>query len=151
MGGMEPLRTALTELLGIDVPVLQSGMRQVAGPELAAEVSRAGGLGILAGVRIGAEELRAQIHRLRERTDRPFGVNLWLHPDLQPPLTAAALPEGEVEAAQRELNRFRGRLGLPDRFDPPAPLPDVLDASFEVILEERVPVWSIGLGEPSPE
>src|SRR5262245_52708500 len=55
------LRTPLTDLLGIDVPILQSGMSRVAGPELAAEVSKAGGLGILAALRLTAEELRREI------------------------------------------------------------------------------------------
>ena len=43
------LRTALCDLLGIEYPIVQSGMGSAAGPELAAEVSRAGGLGIVAG------------------------------------------------------------------------------------------------------
>lgn len=145
------LRTALTDLLGIEVPILQSGMRRVAGPDLVAEVSRAGGLGILAGLALGAAELRKQVRHLRELTDRPFGVNLWLHPDLQPPLHADSLPAEEVEAVQGTLNRIRERMGLePSRNLPPS-LPDVIAEAFEVIVEERVPVWSIGLGDPGPE
>src|SRR6187549_914415 len=99
--------TALTRLLGIDVPILQSGMGRVAGPELAAEVSRAGGLGILAGLRLDSGELRRQIRRLRELTDRPFGVNLWLHPEVETPVDAGTLPEDLVEIVQDTLNRFR--------------------------------------------
>src|SRR5688572_23394984 len=135
------LRTPLTDLLDIDVPIVQSGM----GPELAAEVSRAGGLGVLAGLRLGADEIRRDIRRLRELTDRPFGVNLWLHPDLQPPLDPASLPDEQIRAAQSELNRFRERLDLPPTLDHPKAMPDVLEETFEVILEEQVPVWSIGL------
>lgn len=48
---MSGFRTPLTDVLGIEVPILQSGMRGDAGPELAAQVSAAGGLGILAGLR----------------------------------------------------------------------------------------------------
>lgn len=146
-----PVRTPLTELLGIDVPILQSGMGRVAGADLVAQVSGAGGLGILAGLRLGAAELRAQIRRLRELTDRPFGVNLWLHPDLAPPIQAAALPGETVQAVQGRLNQFREELGLKLREDPPASVPDVIDEAFEAILDERVPVWSIGLGDPGPE
>lgn len=145
------LRTPLTDLLGIEVPILQSGMGGVAGPELAAEVSNAGGLGILAGLRLGAEELRAQIRRLRELTDRPFGINLWLHPDLLPPVDPAALPKEDIQAVQGTLNRFRERLGLPEIHERPSGMPDVVEAAFDVVLEERVPVWSIGLGDPGPE
>jgi len=72
------LRTALCDLLGIEYPILQSGMRRVAGPELAAQVSNAGGLGILAGLLAKGEDLRTQIRRVRELTDRPFGVNLFV-------------------------------------------------------------------------
>jgi nitronate monooxygenase len=144
-------RTPLTDLLGIEVPVLQSGMGRVAGPELAAEVSRAGGLGILAGLRLSAEELRRQIRRLRELTDRPFGVNLWLHPDVETPVDVGAIPDDLVQSVQGTLNRFRDRLGLPATLERPPGVLDVLAEAFEVILDERVPVFSIGLGDPGPE
>jgi NAD(P)H-dependent flavin oxidoreductase YrpB (nitropropane dioxygenase family) len=79
-------------IASVRYPIVQSGMGRVAGPELAAEVSRAGGLGILAALNLSPEELRAQIRRVRELTDRPFGVNLWLHPDLMPPIDPGQLP-----------------------------------------------------------
>ena len=142
------LRTALCDLLGIEYPILQSGMRRVAGPELAAEVSNAGGLGILAGLLAKGEDLRAQIRRVRELTDRPFGVNLWLHSELRPPVDPAALPQERVAAVQETLNVFRRRLGVAESAARPAPTPDTVDEAFEMILEERVPVWSTGLGEP---
>ena len=145
------LHTALCDRLGIRYPILQSGMGRIAGPELVAEVSRAGGLGILAGLRLSADDLRAQIRRVRELTDRPFGVNLWLHEELQPPHLPSELAPGAVEAVHRVLNRFRDRLALPHVSDVPAPVPDVIAGAIEVILEERVPVWSIGLGNPGSE
>jgi nitronate monooxygenase len=126
-------------------------MGRVAGPELAAEVSKAGGLGILAGLRLGAEELRRQIRRLRELTDRPFGVNLWLHPDVEKPLDPEAFPEDVVQSVQGTLNRFRDTLDLPARHERPPGLPDVVAEAFEAILDERVPVFSVGLGDPGPE
>lgn len=126
-------------------------MRRVAGPELVAEVSKAGGLGILAGLLSRGEELRQQIRRVRELTDRPLGVNLWLHTQLRPPVDPATLPEEHVRAVQQILNRFRRRLGIPETLARPAPTPDTIDEAFEVILEERVAVWSVGLGDPGPE
>jgi nitronate monooxygenase len=141
----------LAGVLGVPLPILQSGMGRVAGPELAAEVSNAGGLGILAGLGLGAEELRAEIRRLRELTDRPFGVNLWLHPDVESPVDAAALAGALVETVQGELNRFRERLGLPPTLARPPGVRDVVGEAFEVILDERVPVWSIGLGDPGAD
>src|SRR5215470_19206873 len=106
------LRTALCDLLGIEHPILQSGMGGVAGPELVAEVSRAGALGILAGLNIPGEALRRRIRQVRELTDRPFGVNLWLHTELRPPVDPATIPENTVGEVQATLNRFRERLGI---------------------------------------
>jgi nitronate monooxygenase len=148
LGGFQ---TPITGLLGIDVPILQSGMNRVAGPDLAAEVSNAGGLGILAALRVGGEELRRQIRRLRELTDRPFGVNHWLHPEVQTPVDPGTIPEERVREVQGTLNRFRERQGLPEKWERPPGLPDVLDEAFEVVLEEKVPVWSAGVGDPGPE
>jgi nitronate monooxygenase len=145
------LHTPLCDLLGIEYPVVQSGMRRVAGPDLVAEVSNAGGLGILAGLALSGPDLRAQIRRVRDLTERPFGVNLWLHGELRPPPKAASLPAGRVAAVQEALNRFRRALDIPETTAEPAPTPDTIGEAFEVILEERVPVWSIGLGDPGPE
>ena len=145
MGGF---RTGLCDLLGIDYPILQSGMGNVAGPDLVAEVSEAGGLGVLAALNLTPEALREGIAKVRARTRRPFGVNLWFHRDIRPPVDVATVPEATVRQVQGVLNRFRERLGIPTTTARPGPLPDLVDAAFEVILEERVPVWSIGLGNP---
>src|SRR5688572_26212457 len=73
------LRTSLCDLFGIDVPIVQSGMGGVAGPELAAAVSRAGGLGIIAATMEPPDAVRAKIRKYKTLSDRPFGVNLLLH------------------------------------------------------------------------
>jgi nitronate monooxygenase len=142
------LRTALCDLLGIEYPILQSGMGGVAGPELVAEVCRAGGLGILAGLNVPGEELRSRIRRVRELTDRPFGVNLWLHTELRPPTDPATIPDSTLRAVQGTLNRFRTRLGVHAQTERPDPVPDLVDEAIAVILEERVPVLSTALGMP---
>jgi nitronate monooxygenase len=153
MSGQDSRRfkTVICDLLQITHPVMQSGMRRIAGPELVAEVCRAGGLGILAGLAMSGEEIRAQIRRVRELTDRPFGVNLWLHQELLAPRDPQSLPERDVRAVQQTLNEFRRSLGLPTTEARPQPVPDTVREGIEVILEERVPVWSIGLGNPEPE
>ena len=145
---MSTLRTDLCDLLGIEHPILQSGMGSVAGSDLVAEVSRAGGLGILGGVNIPPEELRKRIRAVRARTDRPFGLNLWLHTELQPPADVARIPEPTVRAVQTTLNGFREHLGIPTTMAPPRQIGDFIGEAFNVMLEERVPVWSIGLGNP---
>lgn len=70
--------TRVTELLGIRYPVLQGGMAWVADAVLAAAVSEAGGLGIIAGGAAPADIIRAEIAKLRERTAKPFGLNIML-------------------------------------------------------------------------
>src|SRR5262245_334898 len=100
----------LCHLLEIRYPIVQSGMGRVAGADLVAEVSRAGGLGVLAALNLSPDDLRQAIRDVRSRTDRPFGVNLWLHPDLWPPLDPAALPAGQLDQALAALNRARRSL-----------------------------------------
>ncbi|GAA3954416.1 NAD(P)H-dependent flavin oxidoreductase [Actinoplanes auranticolor] len=72
------IRTPLCERLGIDVPIVQAPVGSAAGPELAAAVADAGGLGMLAVTWLGAEQARDGIRRVRRLTPRPFGVNLVL-------------------------------------------------------------------------
>ncbi|SDF67377.1 NAD(P)H-dependent flavin oxidoreductase [Halorientalis regularis] len=78
---MSTLRTPLCDRLGIDVPVVQAPIGSVSCPDLAAAVSEAGGLGTLAVTWLGLEATASVIEATRERTDRPFGVNLVLDPD----------------------------------------------------------------------
>ena len=150
--GAKPVfRTSLCDLLGIEYPIIQAGMSGVAGPELVAEVSNAGGLGVLTGALTPPAELREKIRRIRKLTERPFGVNLLLHVDLRPPKDPALIPDEFVAKIQAQLNRFRERLGIAKSASRPGAIPDLANAAFEVVLEERVPVWSIGLGNPAPE
>ena len=75
------MRTRITELLGIKYPIIQSAMNHVAFPPLVAAVSNAGGLGILGAASMTPDGLRENIRQIRERTDKPFGVNfLPYHP-----------------------------------------------------------------------
>ena len=141
--------SSLSELFGVRYPIVQAGMGGVAGPDLAAAVSRAGAMGVIAGAHLPPDELRARIRQLRTLTDRPFGVNLLLHPQVSPPLQASSLPSGLVAQVQQALNRFRKRLGLPPSTEPPAIRPDHVPACIDVILQERVPVFSVGLGRPA--
>jgi nitronate monooxygenase len=75
------LETSLTQRLGIDVPIIQAPIGRVSGPELAAAVSNAGGLGMLGVTYLEPDDLRRAIRTTRELTDRPFGVNLILQWD----------------------------------------------------------------------
>lgn len=72
------IKSPLCELLGIEYPVIQGGMAWVANANLAAAVSNAGGLGLIAAMNSNGEQLREQIVRAKSLTDKPFGVNLML-------------------------------------------------------------------------
>jgi nitronate monooxygenase len=148
---MTPRASAFCKLLGIRYPIVQAGMSRVAGAELVAEVSRAGGLGVLAALRLEPENLRQEIHRIRRLTDRPFGVNQWLHPAIVNPISPESVGDPALAFVQQKLNEFRARLGMQPSTKRPGPFPDLVQRSIEVIIEERVPVWSIGLGAPDVE
>lgn len=80
------LKTRITELLGIEYPIVQGGMMWVGRAELASAVSNAGGLGILTALtQPSPDALRAEIERCRSMTDKPFGVNLTILPSVNPP------------------------------------------------------------------
>lgn len=91
------MKTAITELFGIQHPIIQGGMHYVGFAELAAAVSNAGGLGIITGLTQRTPELLAkEIARCRDMTDKPFGVNLTFLPSFTAP------PYPEYIAAIRE-------------------------------------------------
>ena len=112
---------------------------------LVAAVSKAGRLGILGASRLTTQQLKDAIHKIKSLTDRPFGVNLVLAP-----------PESgnqDVATAQRFLNQFRQELNIPQSAAdanhmqvPPSPIFDHLRIIME---EEKIPVLSIGLGDPT--
>ena len=107
------MKTAITELFGIQHPIIQGGMHYVGFGELAAAVSNAGGLGIITGLTQKTPELLAkEIARCRDMTDKPFGVNLTFLPTFTaPPYPEyiAAIREGGVrivETAGRSPEQF---------------------------------------------
>ena len=144
------LDTSLCKLLNIQYPILQAGMADVAGPELVAAISNAGGLGILTATMVPPDVLKQRIQKIRELTDRPFGVNLILHSDLFPP-AEFDMDHQAVADVQNLLNGFRRDLGIPESNATPPKLPPLIQLAFEVILQEKIPVFSVGLGNPSKE
>lgn len=72
------MKTRVTELLGITYPIIQGGMAWVAEHHLAAEVSEAGGLGLIGGANAPGEVVRQEIREAKKLTDKPFGVNVML-------------------------------------------------------------------------
>ena len=115
------LRTPLCEMLGIDVPIVQAGMGYVARGELAAAVSAAGALGVIGAASLDAKQLREEIRLVRDRTDRPFGVDVLF-----------------------------ATVGRPQTSDAAARFTREVEAQLEVIFAENVPVLASGLGDPGP-
>ena len=92
---MTTLKTPLTELVGIEYPVVQTGMGWVAGARLVAATSNAGGLGILASATMTLDELRTAVGKVKAATDKPFGINIRADgaPDAE---EIGIVPEGDV-------------------------------------------------------
>jgi len=81
-----PFKTRITELLGIEHPIVQGGMQSVGVAELASAVSNAGGLGLLTALtQPTPDALRAEIERCRTMTSKPFGVNITVFPTMMSP------------------------------------------------------------------
>jgi len=102
------MKTRITELFGIEHPIIQGGMHYVGFAELAAAVSNAGGLGLITALtQPTPDALANEIRRAREMTDKPFGVNLTFLPSLTPPDYPGyirAIVEGGVKAVETAGN-----------------------------------------------
>ncbi|MCR9288577.1 MAG: nitronate monooxygenase family protein [Bacteroidetes bacterium] len=119
------MKTKITELFGIEYPIMQGGMHYVGLAELAAAVSNAGGLGTITGLtQKTASDLANEIARCKDMTDKPFAVNLTFLPTLNPPDYPAyvkAIIEGGVKVVETA-----GR-------NPQSVLPYLKDAGIKVI------------------
>src|SRR5450432_4497512 len=76
MTGPAPIQNRLTELLGVDYPIIQAPMGYIARAQLASAVSNAGGLGIIETSSGDLDAVRLEIIKMRDLTDKPFGVNI---------------------------------------------------------------------------
>ncbi|MFL0248627.1 enoyl-[acyl-carrier-protein] reductase FabK [Candidatus Clostridium stratigraminis] len=87
-------KSVLCDMIGIKYPIFQGGMAWVADSSLAAAVSNAGGLGLIAGANAPVEFVREQIRKTKELTDKPFGVNIMLMSDNADELAKMVCEEG---------------------------------------------------------
>lgn len=88
------MKTRITEMLGIEYPIIQGGMAWVAEHHLAAAVSEAGGLGLIGGASAPGEVIRNEIRMVKELTDKPFGVNIMLMSPYADELAKVVVEEG---------------------------------------------------------
>lgn len=111
-------------------------------PRLVAEVSNAGGLGILGAARLSPEQTREQIQTIKSMTNKPFGVNFLVAPP-QP-------NDQDIRAVQKTLDAFRQDLGIdPSAQDNITVPPSRFSEQLDIVFEEKVPVLSFALGDPS--
>ena len=104
------MKTKITEMFGIQHPIIQGGMHFVGFAELAAAVSNAGGLGLITGLTQRTPELLAnEIRRCREMTDKPFGVNLTFLPTVSSPDYPGYIRRSSTAASRRWRRRATTR------------------------------------------
>jgi len=155
------LHTRICELFGIEVPIVLAGMGGASTPALVAAVSNAGGLGILGAAACTPDELREWIRKTRALTDKPFGVDTLLPASVRResykqaagPSPQERLPE--LLAFARDFMEKEGLAAPPptpalDKRRREAFTKDFFAAQMEVVIEERVPVYASGLGDPGP-
>ena len=138
MERMNPL-----DALGLSIPIIQAPMAGTSTPDMAAAVSNAGAVGSIAVGAVDAATARAMIHATRARTDRPFNVNLFVHPPAQ------ARPDVE----SRWIDALRPLFAQFDA-EPPSSLSEIYrsfaddDAMLAMLVEERPAVVSFHFGLP---
>jgi nitronate monooxygenase len=134
----------LLSKLGIELPIIQAPMAGVSTPEMAAEVSNAGGVGSIGVGAVDAAATRRMIAGVREGTGRPFQVNVFCH---KPAVADAARDASWLARLAPDFDRYGAK--------PPARLTEVYqtfltdDAKLAVLLEERPPIVSFHFGLPS--
>ncbi len=140
---MPVLRTPIRDLFDIEVPIFAAGMGGVTFAPLAGAVSAAGGLGVLGATFHTPEGLREEIRAVRRITDRPFGVGLMVPNDIPDDLAQRNIPPFPDFLADLlpEVAHLKGE-------PPPALTLELAKAQVAVVLEQRVPVLSSGLGTP---
>lgn len=167
--GKRVLRTKLCDLLNIEYPILSAGMgpslvgeHTGAPKELVVAVSEAGGLGVLGAAGFTVDELRQEIREIKKMTKRPFGVDLLLPSqiveagDQEPPQESAEVPLGEAikglpRAHYEWIMKIKEEMGLPDIEGKMVMGSTTLrpHASIKVCIEEKVPLFCAGLGNPA--
>lgn len=143
------LRTPLCERLGIEYPILLAGMGNGSGPQLAAAVANAGGLGMLGATVLEPHEIRAWIRQTRALTDKPFGVDILMPEAVPEKGTAQELAKQLPPEHVAFMASMRAQLGTPDTQGRQMPITEeFVRAQFEVIVEEGVRYFATGLGIP---
>lgn len=162
------LHSPVCDILGIEYPIVLAGMGQASCPRLVAAVSEAGGLGVLGAAVCQPDHLRSWIREVRSLTDKPFGVDTLLPASVRRQADSGSSTYAPGESPQELMARYRevvkrfmerekltavsdGEAGMQQRKgDLPLFSKEFFDAQMEVVIEEKVPVYASGLGNPGP-
>ncbi|SDW66163.1 nitronate monooxygenase [Marininema mesophilum] len=137
-------QTTLTEALNLSIPIIQAGMAGgITSPELVATVSNLGGLGTLGAGYLSPEKIRKSIHAIREKTSRPFSVNLFIP-------SPHHVDTASIARMKKHLQSFEGALGVSQLEKTPNQELSFSD-QVAVVLEEKVPIFSFTFGIPSAD
>ncbi|MFC1823181.1 NAD(P)H-dependent flavin oxidoreductase [Thermodesulfobacteriota bacterium] len=143
------LHTEICDILEIEYPVILAGMGKACGPRIAAAVSNAGGLGVLGASELYPEEIRQWIRKTRELTDKPFGVDILMPSTVPESGSSTELKNLITEEYWRFVDDLKQEYNVPDVKAREWPLTfEFSKSQFEVVLEEKVPVFASGLGTP---
>ncbi|HHT7190073.1 TPA: NAD(P)H-dependent flavin oxidoreductase [Bacillus cereus] len=128
------LTSRVINILQIKYPIIQAGMAgAITTPELVAAVSNGGGLGTLGAGYMSPEQIREAIYKIRERTDKPFGVNLLVTKEIQ-------IEEEKVNNAKVLLSEVNRELRI--EVEETLKMPKSYKEQLQVLVEEKVPVIS---------
>ena len=165
------LKSRICDILGIKYPILLAGMGGASVPRLAAAVSNAGGLGILGAAACSPEQLREWIEEVRSLTDKPFGVDTLLPASVRrgskPQSGGGDIDPMDVLSEYKAFARdFMDKEGLESvgrssiiadmapikgsKKSPQVFSKEFFEAQMNVVIEEKVPVYAAGLGNPGP-
>ncbi|KAB7740418.1 nitronate monooxygenase [Parvibaculum sedimenti] len=162
------LHSRVCEILGIKYPILLAGMGGASVPRLAAAVSNAGGLGVLGAAACSPDQLREWIRETRSLTDKPFGVDTLLPASVRREAykgKAGPSPMDLLPEYQKFAQDFMKKENIPplksrareseeaqrsSKSNAPLFSKEFFEAQMEVVVEERVPVYAAGLGNPGP-
>ena len=162
------LHSRVCDILNIKYPILLAGMGGASVPRLAAAVSNAGGLGVLGAAACSPDQLREWIRETRSLTDKPFGVDTLLPASVRREAykgKAGPSPMDLLPEYQKFAQDFMKKENIPplksrvraseeahrsSKSNAPLFSKEFFEAQMEVVVEERVPVYAAGLGNPGP-
>jgi nitronate monooxygenase len=132
----------LTERLGVNYPIIKAPMLGCESPEFTAAVSNAGGLGAYGVGRSNGKQIRSVIEKIREQTNKPFAINLFIPEKKVEGLERVSAVNGLMDEYRKELGVGTSQFTLPTQN---------VEEQIEVIIEEKVPVVSFTFGYLEPK